>query len=443
MINRHPYNRDFSQELSTSVEGVAVDRAFLAHINIPATVAASAVVKAASAATDILTIANTAAIGARANALSILLTTAADDNLAVTGSNVTGVITIALANATETKNTASLIQTAIRALTTVKNVNVASVTCTAGGNWDTAAKATGETAAVPLTGGISGSEAALTTGVHLAKTCTTPDVKASAVVKAASAETDILTTTAADYLGASVNALSILLTTAGDDNLAVTANDETGVITIALADSTASNNTAANIQAAIRALSEVAGVDVTEFTCAAGGNWDSAAIATGESAAVPFTGGVTALPDVLTTNITNPTIPRNITATAGGTSGDIKAVQVTITGTNYKDEVITEVLPIFTVDTPGSVTGAKAFKTVTQISIPAHDGTGATTAIGFGDVVGLPYLLAHNTVLRAYLNNTLEGTAPTVVTSATLIESNTFDLHSALDGNAVDLYLLV
>lgn len=145
----------------------------------------------------------------------------------------------------------------------------------------------------------------------------------------------------------------------------------------------------------------------------------------------------------VTTGFANPAVPRNITATAGGTAGDIKAVQVKITGTNYADEVITEDLPAFTVDTAGSVTGNKAFKTVTKVEIPAMDGAGATVAIGFGDKLGLPFKLSHNTVLAAYLDNTKEGTAATVAVSATAVESNTIDLNSALDGKAVDAYLMV
>jgi hypothetical protein len=146
---------------------------------------------------------------------------------------------------------------------------------------------------------------------------------------------------------------------------------------------------------------------------------------------------------VITTGFTNPPYPRNITATAGGTAGDIKAIQVTVEGTNDAGETITETLPAFTVDTPGTVVGNKAFKTVTKVTIPAHDGTGATTAIGFGDKIGLPYKLAHNTVQDAYLNNTREGTPPTVAVSISALESNTVDLNSALNGTAVDIYLFV
>jgi hypothetical protein len=151
----------------------------------------------------------------------------------------------------------------------------------------------------------------------------------------------------------------------------------------------------------------------------------------------------TALTQVITTGITNPAYARNITATAGGTAGDIKAIQVIIEGTNMDNETITETLPAFTVDTAGTVAGAKAFRTVTKVTIPAHDGTGATTAIGFGEVLGIPYKLPHNTVLLAYHNNAREGTLPTVATSATVLESNTFDLNTALNGSKVDVYLVV
>ena len=146
---------------------------------------------------------------------------------------------------------------------------------------------------------------------------------------------------------------------------------------------------------------------------------------------------------VVTTGFTPPPVPRNITATAGGTAGSIKAVQVIVEGTNYLDKAITETLPAFTVDTAGTVAGAKAFKTVTKVTIPAMDGAGATVSIGFGDIIGLPFKLSHNTVLATYKDNIIEGTAATVAVSATAIESNTIDLNSALDGDPIDVYLIV
>lgn len=165
----------------------------------------------------------------------------------------------------------------------------------------------------------------------------------------------------------------------------------------------------------------------------------TAASTTGIHAAVTDNGAQ----QVVTTGITQPSVPRNITATAGGTGTDIKAIQVIIAGTDYAGNAITETLPAFTVDTPGTVVGNKAFKTITSITIPAHDGLGATTAIGFSEKMGMPDLLAHNTVLFAFLGNTKEGTAPTVTVDAANLSGNTFDLNSALNGTVVDIYYLV
>lgn len=137
------------------------------------------------------------------------------------------------------------------------------------------------------------------------------------------------------------------------------------------------------------------------------------------------------------TGITNPETPRCVTATAGGTATDIKAIAVTVNGTNILNQPITETLPVFTVDTAGTVTGFKAFKTITSIVIPAHDGVAATTAIGTSAKLGLPFATPRNTILRAYLNDVVEGTAPTVVASAAAVELNTVQLNSALNGTPV------
>ena len=147
-------------------------------------------------------------------------------------------------------------------------------------------------------------------------------------------------------------------------------------------------------------------------------------------------------PEVITTGIVQPDVPRNITATAGGTAGDIKAITVTIAGTNADGVAITEVLPAFTENNAGIVSGAKAFRTVTSITIPAHDDTGATTAIGYGDVVGIGLRLARKSVMNAYLAETVETTAPATVVSASALEGNTFDLNSALNSTQVKLEVI-
>jgi len=139
---------------------------------------------------------------------------------------------------------------------------------------------------------------------------------------------------------------------------------------------------------------------------------------------------------VVTTGITNPDVARNITATAGGTTANITAVQVIVAGTDVFGNVVTETLPAFTAATAGTVTGSKAFATVTSITIPAN-GTGVTTAIGVGSKLGLPARLNTDTVLNAYLNGVRESTRPTVAFDATNASGNTVTLNSALNGNPV------
>lgn len=146
---------------------------------------------------------------------------------------------------------------------------------------------------------------------------------------------------------------------------------------------------------------------------------------------------------IKTSGFTQPTCAKNITATAGGTATDIKAVQVIVEGLDMNGDVISETLPAFTVDTAGSVTGSKAFASITKVTVPAMDGAGATVSIGYGEKLGLPYKLAHNTVIVAFENNTKEATAPTVAVDATNLCSNTVDLNTALQGRVVDVYLMV
>ena len=153
----------------------------------------------------------------------------------------------------------------------------------------------------------------------------------------------------------------------------------------------------------------------------------------------------TGVEQTISTGFTQPSPARVISATAGGTAGDIGAIQVTINGTDASGAVITEDLPAFTVDTPGTVTGSKAFATVTLVVIPAHDGTGATTSIGDGAALGLAFELPLNTVFPgiSVFNGTREGTDPTVTVSSTVLSSNTITFNSALDGSQVDAWYLV
>lgn len=136
--------------------------------------------------------------------------------------------------------------------------------------------------------------------------------------------------------------------------------------------------------------------------------------------------------------INNPAVPRNITATAGGTAADIADIQPIVNGTNVNDEAITETLPVFTENTAGIVLGSKAFKTVTSLEIPPHDATGATTAFGTGAKLGIGQKLTRDSIINTYLNGVREGTRPTVAFDGSHVESNTVLLNSALTGTDVE-----
>ncbi len=134
-----------------------------------------------------------------------------------------------------------------------------------------------------------------------------------------------------------------------------------------------------------------------------------------------------------TTAITDPDVPRALTVTAGGTAGDIATGDVTITGTNVEGKVITETFS-FTADTAATVTGAKAFKTVTSIAIPIQDGAGATFAVGTSTKIGLNHRLATTATAAGTVRvvsittagvKVLQAAPTTLAASATLVENNT------------------
>lgn len=157
----------------------------------------------------------------------------------------------------------------------------------------------------------------------------------------------------------------------------------------------------------------------------------------GNSVGVLAATALTAAAQAIKTNITNPTIPRNIRI-IGNVAGI--AGNVTIKGTNYSNESISEVIALNGLT---AVDGVKAFKTVTEIDLPIQTAAGNTVSVGVGEKLGLPYKLTRNTVLAACLDNVREATAPTVTVSSTSIDGNTIKLNSALNSKVVDIYLIV
>lgn len=163
------------------------------------------------------------------------------------------------------------------------------------------------------------------------------------------------------------------------------------------------------------------------------------AIAADTDAVMTSTAGKTSAQDI-TEDLVNPPCPRNLTVTAGGTAGDIKAGSVRVYGTNYADEPIYEDFT-FTADTGATKTGVKAFKTVTKVSIPAQDGTGCTFIVGIGSALGLPLKLASKPLFLATLNGSAD--AGTLAVDDDELEKNTYTPNASLAGTVVKLALVM
>ncbi len=133
---------------------------------------------------------------------------------------------------------------------------------------------------------------------------------------------------------------------------------------------------------------------------------------------------------------------RNVTATTAGTAGDIKAVAATVYGKDIAGNDISEQLPSFTADSATTVTGNKAFASVTKVVVPGMDGSGAKLKLGWGSKLGLPMRFDQNLVLAATHNGARESTAPTVAADKDNVSGNTVTLNTTLNGKAVEVYCI-
>ena len=132
----------------------------------------------------------------------------------------------------------------------------------------------------------------------------------------------------------------------------------------------------------------------------------------------------------VTTAITNPDVARNVTIK--GNHAD-SAGNVVITGTNIRDEAITETIAL---NGSTEVQGNKAFKTVTNINVPAKVGsTGTLARVGIGKKLGLDRKMRENAVILVTADGTYETTRPTVAYSSSAIESNTLSPNTDPDAS--------
>ncbi len=150
-------------------------------------------------------------------------------------------------------------------------------------------------------------------------------------------------------------------------------------------------------------------------------------------AAITLADGATT---TVTTAITSPDVPRvlSIVGNAAGITGN-----VVVTGTNIAGATITDTIAANGTTT---VNGAKAFKTVTQIVVPARNAGGDTISIGTAKIFGLPHIVYNAAMLLVKLFDGSTDTG-TLAVDGDEVEKNLFSLNGTPDGSKLlDLYYL-
>lgn len=159
------------------------------------------------------------------------------------------------------------------------------------------------------------------------------------------------------------------------------------------------------------------------------------AVATVAAVHAAITGSASVVTTV-TTGITNPDVPRNLSVTPAGTTADVAAGDVTITGTNVEGKVISEAFT-FLANASTATVGVKAFKTVTSIAIPIQDGAAATFSVDTGAKLGIGMRNIASMPIKVLARSstgveTLEDASASAF-SATLVESNTVTTTTTMD----------
>jgi hypothetical protein len=148
---------------------------------------------------------------------------------------------------------------------------------------------------------------------------------------------------------------------------------------------------------------------------------------------------LTAAAQVITAGITNPDFPRVVTiqGNAAGMTGN-----VVVAGTNYKGVAITDTIAL---NGATEVSGAKAFRTVTSITLPAETHVGTdTVSLGVANIIGLPHIVEYAGCLLQYLFDGSVDTGGTLAVSATAIDGNLYTMAGTANGTKLlDLFYMV
>ena len=134
-----------------------------------------------------------------------------------------------------------------------------------------------------------------------------------------------------------------------------------------------------------------------------------------------------------------PDVPRNLVITPGGTGADVGTCTITVTGKNYFNQTITETFASVA-NTTTAITGAKAFKSVTSVSMPGACEDAPYTAswsIGVGEKIGLKNCLdSAGDWIQSSVTGAYEATRATMAVDTDEVEKNTADFNGTMDGSA-------
>lgn len=141
----------------------------------------------------------------------------------------------------------------------------------------------------------------------------------------------------------------------------------------------------------------------------------------------------------VTTFAAQPDVPRNLSVTPGGSTNNVAACVITITGTDINDNAISDTFT-FSNDGAGRVDGVKAFKTVTNIGFPAScedQVYAATWSVGYGEKLGIKRCLDKaGHIFFSTIDGAKEATAPTIAADASIVSKNTADYNGTMNGSS-------
>lgn len=125
--------------------------------------------------------------------------------------------------------------------------------------------------------------------------------------------------------------------------------------------------------------------------------------------------------------------PRNVTAVATH-STSIVAMTMLVTGKDVDGITMSELFTVTATGTSKTVAGKKTFKTITSIAVAsASDATANTLSMGFGDVLGLPFLLSQKNAILCFMDGVPQATG-------TLVAGDTTDPATTTTGDVRGTY---